>query len=98
MKGRDLSYTRRHGNWKCGTCCNGYHARVDGWTSLAVLFGALGVWSGHPLSGPVIGLLITMAILRIVWHSGKEVFTRLFDGIEPERLDEIRAIAPQTQT
>ena len=25
---------------------DGYHARVDGWTSLAVLFGAVGVWLG----------------------------------------------------
>jgi divalent metal cation (Fe/Co/Zn/Cd) transporter len=25
---------------------DGYHARVDGWTSLAVLMGAIGVWAG----------------------------------------------------
>ena len=25
---------------------DGYHARVDGWTSLAVLVGAIGVWAG----------------------------------------------------
>jgi cation diffusion facilitator family transporter len=38
---------------------DGYHARVDGWTSLAVLVGALGVWLGYPLADPVVGLLIT---------------------------------------
>jgi cation diffusion facilitator family transporter len=76
---------------------DGYHARVDGWTSLAVVFGALGVWFGYPLADPVIGLVITIAILWIVWQSGKEVFTRVLDGIEPERLDEIRAIAEQTE-
>lgn len=37
---------------------HGYHACVDGWTSLAVLFGALGVWLGYPVADPVIGLLI----------------------------------------
>lgn len=29
---------------------DGYHARIDGLTSLAVLFGATGVWLGFPLA------------------------------------------------
>src|SRR5437870_3369083 len=29
---------------------DGYHARIDGWTSLAVLIGAIGVWAGFPLA------------------------------------------------
>src|SRR5262245_45757826 len=45
---------------------DGYHARVDGWTSLAVLFGAVGVWLGYPLADPIVGLLITAAIFGIV--------------------------------
>ena len=69
---------------------DGYHARVDGLTSLAVLFGAGGVWLGYPLADPLIGLLITVAILQIVWESGKAVFTRLLDGIDPEVIDEIK--------
>lgn len=68
---------------------DGYHARVDGLTSLAVLFGAVGVWMGYPLADPIVGLLITAAIVRIVWDSGKVVFTRLLDGIDPEMIDEI---------
>ena len=48
---------------------DGYHARTDGWTSLAVLLGALGVWLGYPLADPIVGLLITAAILGIVWQS-----------------------------
>src|SRR5206468_6664694 len=59
---------------------DGYHARVDGLTSLAVLFSALGVSFGYPLADPLIGLLITALILPIVWESGKAVFTRLLDG------------------
>jgi cation diffusion facilitator family transporter len=69
---------------------DGHHARVDGLTSLAVLFGAIGVWLGYPLADPVVGLLITAAILRIVWESGKSIFTRMLDGVDPEIIDEIR--------
>ncbi|MSS71774.1 MAG: cation transporter [Candidatus Latescibacteria bacterium] len=72
---------------------DGYHARVDGWTSLAVLFGALGVWLGYPLADPIVGLLITVVILGIVWQSGKAIFTRMLDGVEPEVMDEIQRAA-----
>jgi len=68
---------------------DGYHARVDGWTSLAVLFGAAGVWLGYPLADPIVGAGITVAILFIVWESSKAVFIRMLDGVEPEVLDEI---------
>src|SRR5215204_360505 len=71
----------------------GYHARTDGWTSLAVLLGAVGVWLGYPLADPIVGLLIAAAILVIVWQSGKAVFTRLLDGVEPEAIEEIRHTA-----
>ncbi len=69
---------------------DGQHARVDGLTSLAVLFGAIGVWLGYPLADPIVGLVITLTIVRIVWESGKAVFTRLLDGIDPEVIDEIK--------
>ncbi len=72
---------------------DGYHARTDGWTSLAVLAGAVGVWGGYPLADPIVGLLIAAAILLIVWQSGKAVFTRLLDGVEPEAIEEIRHAA-----
>jgi cation diffusion facilitator family transporter len=68
---------------------DGYHARTDGWTSLAVFLGAVGVWLGYPLADPVVGLLIAAAILVIVWQSGKAVFTRLLDGVEPGVIEEI---------
>ena len=74
---------------------DGYHARTDGWTSLAVLAGATGVWLGYPLADPIVGLLIAAAILVIVWQSGKAVFTRLLDGVEPEVIEEIRHAASE---
>jgi cation diffusion facilitator family transporter len=72
---------------------DGYHARTDGWTSLAVLIGSIGVWLGYPLADPIVGLLIAAAILVIVWQSGKTVFTRLLDGVDPAVIDEIRQSA-----
>ena len=72
---------------------DGYHARVDGWTSLAVLFGAVGVWLGYPLADPIIGLLITAAIFGIVIQSGKSIFFRMLDGAEPNVIDELRHAA-----
>lgn len=62
---------------------DGYHARTDGLTSLAVVLGALGVWMGFPLADPIIGLLITLAIFGIVWQSARAVITRSLDGVEP---------------
>ena len=76
---------------------DGHHARIDGLTSLAVFFGAVGVYLGFPLADPLVGLAITVAILRIVWGSGKEVFTRAIDGIDPAIPDEIRDAAVHTE-
>jgi cation diffusion facilitator family transporter len=74
---------------------DGYHARTDGWTSLAVVVGATGVWLGYPLADPIVGLIIAAAILVIVWQSGKTVFTRLLDGVDPSVIDEIRHAASE---
>ena len=72
---------------------DGYHARVDGWTSFAVLVGAIGVWLGYPLADPIVGLLITAAIFGIVIQSGKSIFFRMLDGAEPRVIAEIRHTA-----
>jgi cation diffusion facilitator family transporter len=76
---------------------DGYHARTDGWTSLAVLVRAVGVWLGYPLVDPIVGLLIAAAILVIVWQSGKMVFARLLDGVDPSVMDEIRSAAARVE-
>jgi cation diffusion facilitator family transporter len=72
---------------------DGYHARTDGLTSLAVVIGAAGVWLGFPLADPIIGLLITVAIFGIVWQSAKAVLTHMLDGVEPNVTDDIRHAA-----
>lgn len=68
---------------------DGYHARIDGLTSLAVLGSVIGIWLGFPLADPVVGLAITLLILRILWSAAKTVFLRMLDGVDPTVLDEI---------
>jgi cation diffusion facilitator family transporter len=76
---------------------DGYHSRVDGLTSLGVLVSAVGLWFGYPLTDPIIGLVITLGILPIVWQSGKSVFTRLLDGVDPDVTDEITQALSNTK-
>jgi len=48
---------------------DGNHARVDGFVSLAVVASAAVVAIGLPIADPLIGLGITLVILRITWQS-----------------------------
>jgi cation diffusion facilitator family transporter len=48
---------------------DGNHARVDGFVSLGVLVSAAMVGLGVPIADPIIGLVITLVILRITWDS-----------------------------
>jgi cation diffusion facilitator family transporter len=75
---------------------DGHHARIDGFTSLAVLAGAIGVWLGFPLADPIVGLIIALAIMRIVWQSARSVLGRAIDGVDPEVVDEIHEALAQT--
>ncbi len=72
---------------------DGYHARTDGFTSLAVLAGAIGVWLGFPLLDPIIGLGIGAAILGIVWKSAQEMWQRMMDAVDPELHEEFKHTA-----
>jgi cation diffusion facilitator family transporter len=48
---------------------DGHHARADAYVSLAVIASALVVAIGLPIADPLIGLAITLVILRITWQS-----------------------------
>jgi cation diffusion facilitator family transporter len=67
---------------------DGLHARTDGFTSLAVAAGALGVMAGFPLADPVVGLLITVAILVVLRGVARDVYRRLMDAVDPELVDQ----------
>ena len=68
---------------------DGEHTRSDALGSLAVLVGVGGAALGYPRADPIVGLVIAAMILHIVWDTGKIVFMRLLDGVEPDVVDEI---------
>lgn len=70
---------------------DGLHARTDGFTSLAVLLGAVGVALGFPLADPIVGILITIAILAVLRTAIRDVFRRLMDGVDPALVDAAEA-------
>jgi cation diffusion facilitator family transporter len=72
---------------------DGYHARTDGFTSLAVLAGAIGVWLGYPILDPLVGLGIGIAILGIVWKTAKDMWHRMMDAVDPELYEEFKHVA-----
>jgi cation diffusion facilitator family transporter len=72
---------------------DGYHARADGFTSLAVLFGALGVLAGFPIADPIVGLLITVAILFVLRGAARDIWHRLMDAVDPEIVDRLETAA-----
>src|SRR5215475_6844172 len=75
---------------------DGYHARVDGWTSLAVFVGTIGTWCGYPIVDPIVGFVIAIAILWLVWESGAAMFTRLLDGVAPTVRAEVKHAVQHT--
>jgi cation diffusion facilitator family transporter len=62
---------------------DGLHARTDGFTSLAVLLGAGGVALGWRQADPIIGLVITVAILGVLRSAVRQVGARLMDAVDP---------------
>jgi divalent metal cation (Fe/Co/Zn/Cd) transporter len=61
-----------------------------------VLVSAIGIALGFPLADPIIGLLMTGLILKIVWESATAVLMRLLDAIDPQVVREIREAASRT--
>ncbi|MET4923786.1 cation diffusion facilitator family transporter [Streptomyces sp. PSRA5] len=66
---------------------DGLHARTDGFTSLAVLLGAGGAAIGWRLADPIVGLLITAAIVFVLRDAAREVFRRVMDAVDPALVD-----------
>ncbi len=61
---------------------DGNHARVDGYVSLTVIASAFFVWIGWNIADPLIGIAITLVILKITWDSW-HVISRTEPGEEP---------------
>jgi cation diffusion facilitator family transporter len=75
---------------------DGLHARTDGFTSLAVVFSAAGAWAGYPIADPIIGLLITVAILFVLRDAAREVYRRLMDAVDPHLVDQAETVIRST--
>jgi cation diffusion facilitator family transporter len=52
---------------------DGAHARTDGYVSLSVVASAIVVGLGFSIGDPIIGLIITVVILRVTWQSFRTV-------------------------
>jgi cation diffusion facilitator family transporter len=66
---------------------DGLHARTDGLTSLAVVLGAGGVALGFPLADPLVGLVITVAVVGVLAGAVREIYRRLMDAVDPDLTD-----------
>jgi cation diffusion facilitator family transporter len=75
---------------------DGLHARSDGFASLAVLVGVAGVALGVPLADPVIGLVITAAILVVGWGAARQVYRRLMDAVDPSLVERVEQVLRAT--
>ncbi len=80
---------------------DGIHARVDGFTSLAVLIAVVGTASGAPILDPLVGLFIGVAIVFITKEAALHIGYRLMDAIDPaltEKIEQLTAALPDVGT
>lgn len=68
---------------------DGQHARTDGLTSLAVAAGAVGAWLGFDRADPIVGLLISVAIVVVLVGAARQIFRRLMDAVDPAIVEQI---------
>lgn len=71
---------------------DGLHARTDGFTSLSVVLGGIGVVLGFERADPIVGLLITVAILAVLRGAGREVVRRLMDAVDPALVEQVEDV------
>ncbi|MFP5327784.1 MAG: cation diffusion facilitator family transporter, partial [Acidimicrobiia bacterium] len=68
-------YRIREGNaiGSAALVADGYHARTDGFTSLAVVLGAAGTWAGWDRADPIVGLGISIAIVVVLRGATRQI-------------------------
>ena len=76
---------------------DGLHARTDGFTSLGVVVSAAGVAMGVEVADPLVGLVITVAILVVLRDAARDVYRRLMDAVDPGLVEAVEATARATE-
>jgi cation diffusion facilitator family transporter len=71
---------------------DGWHARTDGFTSLAVLVAVIGTALGAPIADPLIGLVMGVTILLITRSTAAAMWYRLMDAVDPALVEKTEAV------
>jgi cation diffusion facilitator family transporter len=71
---------------------DGMHARSDGFTSLAVVVGAVAVVAGAPRADPIVGLVITAAVTVVLLGATRTIYRRLMDSVDPALVDQVERV------
>ena len=72
---------------------DGYHARSDAFTSLAVVAAGVGSLVGWDWVDPVAGMLVAVMILVILRSTAVKMLGRILDAVDPELVERSTAIA-----
>jgi cation diffusion facilitator family transporter len=75
---------------------DGFHARTDGVTSLAVVAAAVGVALGWKRADAILGLAVTAAILVVVKNAARDIYRRLMDAVDPAVVARVLAVLAAT--
>jgi len=71
---------------------DGLHARTDGFSSLGVLAGAIGVAAGFDRADAIAGLLIAVLIVSVLREAAADVVARLMDAVDPALAQQARGV------
>ena len=71
---------------------DGLHARTDGFSSLGVLAGAIGVGAGFERADAIAGLLIAVLIVSVLRKAAGDVMARLMDAVDPALAEQARGV------
>jgi cation diffusion facilitator family transporter len=71
---------------------DGMHARSDGFTSLAVVVGAIAVLAGARRADPIVGIVITAAVTVVLLGATRTIYRRLMDSVDPDLVDQVEHI------
>jgi cation diffusion facilitator family transporter len=69
------------------------HSRLDALSSVGAMVGLFLVALGFPIGDPIAGLAVTVLIMHVGLEVTREVLHHLLDGIEPELVGSIAALA-----